>query len=59
MRTVLVPILKASAGFAVTTISSAAEELVKVTPKDSGSPRLRYKPLIDSELYPGAVTLTV
>ena len=59
VRTVLVPILKASAGFAVTTISSAAEELVKVTPKDSGSPRLRYKPLIDSELYPGAVTLTV
>jgi hypothetical protein len=32
VSTVLVPILNAEAGFAVTTISSATEELVKVTP---------------------------
>ena len=56
---VLVPILNAEAGFAVTTISSATEELVKVTPKFRGSPRERYKPCIDSELYPGAETFTV
>ena len=49
VRTVLVPILNASAGLAVTTISSAAEELVNVTPKERGSPKLRYKPSIDSE----------
>ena len=50
VRTVLVPILNASAGLAVTTISSAAAALVRVTPKERGSPRLRYKPFIDSEL---------
>ena len=50
VRIVLVPILKASAGFAVTIISSAAVVLVRVTPKDSGSPKLKNKPSMDSEL---------
>ena len=34
---------------AVTTTSSATVLLVRVTPKDSGSPKFRNKPLIDSE----------
>ena len=38
---VLVPILKAEAAFPVTTTSSAAELLLKVTPKFKGSPRDR------------------
>ena len=59
VRIVLVPILNASAGLAVTTISSAAPDAVRVTPNDKGSPRLRYKPSIDSELYPCADTFTV